>query len=62
VTCELIQNVGLLIALGLVVWLWVRLGRVEARLDDMRYVIGVDLGAGKDTSATYRKEAPDGQA
>ena len=32
-TYELIQNAGLLVALGLVVWLWVRLGRVEARME-----------------------------
>jgi len=32
-TYELIQNAGLLIALGLVVWLWRRLGLVEARLE-----------------------------
>ena len=40
-TYEWIQNAGLLVALGLVVWLWVRLGRVEARLENMRYVVGV---------------------
>jgi len=58
-TYDWIQNAGLLVALGLVVWLWVRLGRVEARLDKMCYVVGVDMGTGKDTSVTYRKEAPD---